>query len=91
MIQLFGTRICPLDLVTDERTNRLSSTKIWLHIAHFILSYAVLKHVTQHPLTFDVILAYGGVVAGHHSLVYLIKKKYGETANVDSSPDAPKE
>lgn len=77
MIAVFGARICPFDLITDEKTNRLSATKLWLHIGHTILSYAMLKHVATHALTFDIIIAYGGIVAGHHGLVLFLKKKYG--------------
>lgn len=77
MMNLFGLNICPLDLFTDEKTKRLSSTKLWLHIGHAILSYAMLKHVSNHALSFDIIIAYGGIVAGHHTLVYFLKRKYG--------------
>jgi hypothetical protein len=84
MIELFGMRCCPLDLITDEKTNRLSATKLWLHVGHTILSYAMLKHVAQHALTFDIIIAYGGIVAGHHGLVLFLKKKYGMQ---NESPD----
>jgi len=87
MITAFGVRVCPLDLITDEKTQRLSATKLWLHVGHSILSYAMLLHVQNHPLTFDIIIAYGGIVAGHHGLIYFLKKKYG--ASDDNSTSQP--
>lgn len=85
MITLFGIRICPLDLVTDDKTGRLSSTKIWMHIANIIMSKVIL---TQQTVGWDLFAAYGGIVGGSHVAIFWLKRKY---SNVDDSPSVSKE
>lgn len=83
MINLFGAQFCPLDLVKDDVTGKLSSTKIWMHAANVIMSMVVLKQVN---IGWELLLAYGAVVGGSHIAIYWLKAKYAPQAS-----DAAKE
>lgn len=61
-----------IDLVTDEKTGRVSTSKLWLNIGYAALTYALLRS----PLTADIVFAYGAVVAGNNVAIYWLKRRY---------------
>lgn len=73
MLTIGKYKVCILDLVTDSRTGKLSGSKIWRHICFAILS----KTMLTTEITWDLMLAYGGVVGSSEIAIMLIKYKYG--------------
>lgn len=74
MIKLGRYHICMLDLITDTKTGKLDSSKIWKHVAFIIMSKVMLTN----DVTWDLMLAYGGVVGSSQVAIMLIKYKYGD-------------
>lgn len=66
-------QVCLLDLITDEKSGKLSMTKLWYHVANVILSMEILK---QTSIDWQMVLAYGSVVGGSHLGTLWLKKKY---------------
>lgn len=60
------------DLFADEKTGKLSSSKVWLNVGCAALTYALLRT----PLTAELVMAYGGVVVGNNVAVFWLKRKY---------------
>lgn len=71
MITVFGVRLCPFDLITDG--DRLSATKIWMHVANVIMSMVMLR---QPQVDWELLAAYGSVVGGSHIATIWLKRKY---------------
>lgn len=82
-IKIFSKQICPLELITDEQTGKLSQSKIWMNVANAILSRAIL---IAPNLTWDLIASYGAVVGGSHVAITFLKWRYR-----DNSAAAPTE
>lgn len=81
MIKLGRYQVCLLDLITDDRTHKLSAAKIWRHVCFGIMSKVMLTT----DVTWDLMLAFGGVVGSSEVAIMLIKYKYGaQNANSDS-------
>lgn len=72
--------VCILDLLTDEKTGRLSATKFWYHVANVIMSKTML---TQANVDWELLAAYGSIVGGSYVGLHLFKWKYRD-ANADS-------
>lgn len=72
MITLGRYKICFLDLITDDKTGKLSSSKIWNHVCNVILCKAVLTT----PITWELITALGAIVGGSNVAVLFLKYKY---------------
>ncbi len=80
MIQVGKYKLCVLDLITDDKTGKLSGTKIWNNIANIILSKAVLTAT----VTWELLAAYGAVVGGSHVATMFIKYRYRDTQDRDN-------
>lgn len=76
MIAFGRYKVCIFDLITDGKTGKLDSSKIWNHIAFGILSKAVLA---AHDLTWELLTAYGAVVGGSRVAIVFLKYKYRDT------------
>lgn len=75
MIKLGKYQVCILDLVTDSKTHKLSTTKIWQHIGFTALTYSLLRS----PASADGMLAYGAIVASSGVAMQFIKYRYRDT------------
>lgn len=87
MLTIGKYRICILDLVCDDRTGKLSSTKIWNHVCNAILCKAILTT----PVTWELMTAFGAIVGGSHVATLFLKYKYrdgGGNANKSDSDAA---
>lgn len=79
MITLGKYHICILDLLTDSKTGKLSSSKVWQHIANSIMSYAFVTHLSP---DWELFVAYGGIVGASHVAIHFLKWRYR-----DADPD----
>jgi hypothetical protein len=74
-------KICPFDLLTDDKTGKLSQAKLWLNVCYITLTYIMLRVVDSTTLDLGgvalLMLVYGALVGGNHLAIYFIKKKYG--------------
>lgn len=68
-----------LDLITDHKTGKLSSSKVWLNIGCAALTFCLIR---QAAITYDIILAYGGIVVGNNVAVLWIKGKINADTGV---------
>lgn len=66
--------VCLLDLVTDSNTGKLSTTKLWMHVANVIMSKIML---TQPLVDWELLTAYGAIVGGSYIASMLVKYRYG--------------
>jgi len=80
MISFGRYKVCVFDLITDAKTGKLDSSKIWNHIAFGILSKAVL---TTDDLTWELLTAYGAVVGGSRVAIVFLKYKYRDAHEKD--------
>ncbi len=69
------------DLIRDPKDGTASSTKLWTNIGFAVLSVAFLRHAWLHPLTFDLVMAYGAIVCANNIGVKWIAGKYGHDAD----------
>jgi hypothetical protein len=74
MISVGPYKVCVLDFFTDEKSGRLSATKLWLHVANIIMSKVMLE---QQSVSWELLAAYGAVVGGSHIATLFMKWKYG--------------
>jgi len=80
MITLGKYQVCVLDLLTDEKSGRLSATKIWMHVSNAVMTKVVLTHPS---LSWDLFTAYGAIVGSSHVAIYWLKRKYADSKPVD--------
>lgn len=66
-----AVRLC--ELLTDEKTGKLSTTKIWMHIANGIMSYVMLH---QDVVSWELLSAYGAIVGGSYMAGKFLRLKY---------------
>lgn len=64
----------PRDLVADP-DGTLSSTKVWLAVGYSAMTWAFLNHSVRHPLDWELLAAYGGIVTGNNFGVRWLKEK----------------
>ena len=86
MINIGKYSICILDLVTNSN-GRLSSTKIWLHIANLVMSKTMLNQLN---VGWELLAAYGSVVGGSYVATVFLNRRYPD-ATVDVPDDKPKD
>lgn len=67
-------------LVIDEKTGCVSTTRIWMHIAYAALTWALIK---QETLSWELMAAYGAIVAGNYSAGQFMKWRYGNDRKRD--------
>jgi hypothetical protein len=77
-IRVFGYDFCPLELITDSQTGKLSASKLWLHVGNTILSMVMLR---QQTVGWELFLAYGAVVGGNYVAIHWLKWKYRSTGD----------
>ena len=63
------------DLINDQHTGRVSTTKLWMHVAYAVMTYVVIAQAKT--VTWDLFMVYGGIVGGSNLALYWIKGKYG--------------
>lgn len=80
MISFGRYSFCLLDLVTDDKSGRLSATKIWLHVGNTIMSKVMLD---QHDIGSEVLFTYGAIVCGSYAGMFFLKRKYDVPSNTD--------
>lgn len=73
-IKLFGTKICPFQLIIGE-DGELSLTKLWTNLCYGVLTYKMM--VTE--LTWDLMTAYGSIVGGSYVATKFVSMKYAST------------
>lgn len=73
MIKLGKYDFCFFDLIFDTRTGKVSSTKVWFHVANIIMSRVML---TQENVGWELMAAYGSIVGGSYVGAMLMKRKY---------------
>ncbi len=62
------------DLFTDA-DGTLSTTKFWLFVGYSAMTWAFLNHSIAHPLDWELLAAYGGIVTGNNFGVRYLKEK----------------
>lgn len=65
--------VCMLDLLVDHKTGKLSTVKIWSHIANVIMSKVML---TQAIVEWELMFAYGAIVGGSYVAVQFLKWRF---------------
>lgn len=80
-LKLGNYDVCALDLVCDHQTGKLSTVKIWSHVANAIMSKVML---TQQSVSWDLMAAYGAIVGGSYVAMYFFKWKYRDAVPADS-------
>lgn len=84
MIRIKQYKICFLDLITDEKTGKLSSSKIWMNICNAILC----KSILSNPITWELMCSFGAIVGGSHVATLFLKYRYRDVnISNDSEPD----
>ena len=92
-VKLFGidTKICPMELLCDNTTGHLSTTKIWQHIGFTAMTYVLVNYMPQ-TITWEYValfIAYGAIVASSYVAIRIIKQ-WGfnkDARNTISSPE----
>lgn len=72
MLKIGRYQVCVFDLLTDSKTGKLSSSKVWMHVCYGILSYAMMTN----PLTWELLTAYGAIVGGNNVATLFLKYRY---------------
>lgn len=80
MLTIGKYKICFLDLVTDDKTGKLASSKIWNHICNAILCNAILTT----PITWELMTAFGAIVGGSHVATLFLKYRYRDANNANT-------
>lgn len=75
-VKVFGFEICPLELVTGDN-GKLSTTKLWMHVANLILSWKV---IAMDSIDWEVMATYGAIVGGSYVASKFISMKYSQSA-----------
>lgn len=78
----FDTHICPLDLITDGETGRLSTVKIWQHVGNAIMCKVML---TQESVGWELMLSFGAVVSGSYVAINLFKWRFRDGNGIDTT------
>lgn len=76
--------ICIMDLLTDGKTGKLSTVKIWQHIGFTFMSYIMGKTIPT-IVSWEYVglfISYGAIVAGSYVAINLFKWRWR-----DSKPD----
>lgn len=81
-LKLKSYDICILDLVCDHKTGKLSTVKIWAHVANGIMSKVML---TQ-SVDWELMAAYGAIVGGSYVGLQFLKWRYRDAPPVADSP-----
>lgn len=82
--------ICILDLLCDHKTGKLSTVKIWAHIANLIMSKAFLtKAASKNSFEWLDLAAYGAIVGGSYVAVQFLKWKFRDASPVAAQGDRP--
>ena len=63
-----------LDLITDEKTGKLSTTKIWMHVANATMTHVMYR---QEAITWELMAAYGAIVGGSYVGGKFLRMRYG--------------
>ena len=85
MIRLGGYDCCVLDLFTDER-GKLSNSKFWNMVGYTAITWAFVNHSLAFALDWELLTAYGAIVAGNHVAITFLKRRYPDVA--DHEPEA---
>ncbi len=64
------------DLFTDNRTGRISASKLWFNLGNAALTFAFVRDAVYGGLTDMKILAFGMVVCGSGMAAKWLNKKY---------------
>lgn len=65
---------CLMDLILDTE-GRMSATAVWFNIGNIALTIGFCRTVWDHPLTYDLILAYGTIVCGNKIAMEAMRKR----------------
>lgn len=68
------------DLFTDEKTHRLSTTKLWVNVANVVMSYVILR---QDQVGWELLAAYGAIVGGSYVGGKFLRMRYGNDTKLD--------
>jgi hypothetical protein len=78
------------DLVTNERTGRLSHTKIWSNVAYAVATFVILLQAIADTLDPDMLLIYLAIVGAAEVASKFISLRYAGGKGVpDAAPAAP--
>lgn len=66
----------------DNKTNQFSTSKFWLNVGYIAITWVFI----QTTLTWELLTAYGAIVAGNNVAIFWLKRKYdAANPNPDSS------
>lgn len=82
-VKIFGAEVCPLELITDSKTGKLSTSKVWQHIGFTAMTWKFLQIADP---SWEILVAYGAIVAGSYVAINLLKWKFRDVPPTIESP-----
>ncbi len=78
MLKIGNYNVCFLDLLTDSKNGRFSSSKIWKHFGFVLMSYVLVRSVPSGTVVINwefvaLFCAYGAIVAGSEVATMALK------------------
>lgn len=69
-------------LFCDLKSGEFSSSKTWFHIGCIAMTFVFVK---QSIITPELLLSYGGIVAGNNVAIFWLKRRY-DVGTIEKSP-----
>jgi hypothetical protein len=66
------------DFIADDKTEKVSTTKVWMHVANVVMSWVMLR---QETVDWELLAAYGAIVGANYTAGLFLKLKYRDRGN----------